>query len=132
MTAPAPAQRTFSRTNRLWRIAFVFGVAAVLATLRVIDPESTAWFPFRTSCGAVTGLPCLFCGTTRAMHYLLNGEVARAIYFNWLAIPLLVAAVTVLSMLTVETAISRPVFQKRFAFRLTRRHRNSPSSWGEL
>src|SRR5213078_4964678 len=72
------------------RRAFILGATAVLLILRWIDPVVAGrWLPFHTSCGAITGLPCIFCGMTRALHLLLNGDFSGAIYFNWLAVPFL-------------------------------------------
>lgn len=104
-----------------WRLAVVAGMIAVLVALRLIDPAASSWFPLRTSCGAITGLPCLFCGTTRAMHHLLNGDISRAIYFNWLAIPVFVAAVILMLMIVAEAALGRRLLQRRLSFRLTPR-----------
>jgi hypothetical protein len=73
--------------------------------LALINPVSaSAWVPFPTSCGAVTGLPCIFCGMTRALHYLLHGDVARAAYYNWLSIPLLLGAILLLICNALELA----------------------------
>ncbi|MFN2475720.1 MAG: DUF2752 domain-containing protein [Chthoniobacterales bacterium] len=77
--------------------------------------------PLRTSCGAISGLPCLFCGTTRAMHHLLNGEFARAIYFNWLAFPIFAAVLIMMGMLAVEVALGRHLMLRGLEFRLTSR-----------
>ncbi len=114
-------KRALSRGGALARIAFVGSVGAVLVALRLIDPESSFWFPLGASCGAITGLPCLFCGTTRAMHHLLNGELARAIYFNWLALPILAVAVTMMLAFTIETALGRHLRQGQITFRPTPR-----------
>jgi hypothetical protein len=63
-----------------------------LLLLALTDPTNwRPWLPFPTSCGAITGLPCIFCGITRALHYLLQGDLGRAIYYNWLSLPLLCA-----------------------------------------
>jgi hypothetical protein len=105
----------------MWRVAAVSGSLGILAGLRLIDPEASTWFPLRTSCGAISGLPCLFCGTTRAMHHLLNGEFARAIYFNWLAVPIFFAALTLMLLFTAEAAMGRRVLRYSFSFRLTSR-----------
>lgn len=85
-------QESLSRRDILLRGFVVTAAVSALGLLRVVDPsQMPASFLFPISCGAVTGLPCLFCGTTRALHYLLNGEVARALYFNWLAVPMTAA-----------------------------------------
>jgi hypothetical protein len=114
------AQQTLRRNQALGRVALVVSAAGILIGLRLIDPQSSAWL-FRTSCGAFTGLPCLFCGTTRAMHHLLNGELSRAIYFNWLALPILFSAIVLMLMFTIEAALGRRVLQRRISFRVTSR-----------
>ena len=69
-----------------WLAVALLPVGGLL--LRVMPAEGLpAWIPFTTSCGAITGLPCIFCGMTRALHLLFQGEFARALYFNWLAFP---------------------------------------------
>jgi hypothetical protein len=87
--------------------------------LRFVNPESASWLPLRTSCGAVTGLPCIFCGTTRAMHLLLNGRFADALYFNWLAFPLGGVALVVAVLFSVEALLARRAC--RIEMNLTRR-----------
>ena len=87
-----------------------------LAMLRAIEPVHVGWI--LPSCGAVTGLPCLFCGFTRAMHFLLNGNVERAIYFNWLVFPVAAAMLAVTAVLLIE--ILRDVRIMTFAFHVTR------------
>jgi len=58
----------------------------------MFDPVNAhGWLPL--SCGAVTGVPCIFCGTTRALHCLLSGDLSRALYFNWIAFPVATLAV---------------------------------------
>jgi hypothetical protein len=104
-----------------WRVAVVVAIAGILTALRLIDPATSSWFPLRTSCGAISGLPCLFCGTTRAMHHLLNGEFARTIYFNWLAIPVFISAVTMMLMIATEVALRQHVLAHCVSFRLTSR-----------
>jgi hypothetical protein len=85
------------------RLAFILGATAVLLILRWIDPVIAGrWLPFQTSCGAITGLPCIFCGMTRALHLLLNGDFSGAIYFNWLAFPFLAVAVSLIALFAVE------------------------------
>lgn len=82
-----PAQERVCLTSRA---AWIRGVAVTAMVfgglgLRSSNPNTWSWLPIHPSCGAVTGLPCIFCGTTRALHCLLNGDFARALYFNWLA-----------------------------------------------
>lgn len=68
-----------------WKIMAAAGALA-LAVLFVFDPEKIHFFPqcpFRMMTG---GWLCPGCGSQRAMHALLHGEVARAFGFNALLV----------------------------------------------
>jgi hypothetical protein len=106
---PAPESRLGLREKR-WRIVNLALLPAAFAALFFADPGSLPkWFPFATSCGAVTGLPCIFCGTTRGLHHLLHGEFGRALYFNWLAFPLLAGALALFLVHALELLLGRNV-----------------------
>jgi hypothetical protein len=99
--------RSLSR-QQLWLRAaplVAFGVAAI--GLRALNPENVPSLLFQTSCGAATGLPCLFCGTTRALHHLLNGDFSQALYFNWLAFPASGLALGLAALFGTELALRR-------------------------
>ncbi|WP_243836001.1 DUF2752 domain-containing protein [Sphingobacterium paludis] len=64
--------------------------ATVLAVLCCVyyqyDPLQSPWFPkcpFKT----LTGLDCPGCGSQRAIHALLHGDILGAIRFNALLLP---------------------------------------------
>jgi hypothetical protein len=70
----------------LWAIALA-GLAG-LTVLAAVDPATTSWLPpcmFR----AATGLLCPGCGSTRAIHALLQGHVHDALQLNPLAVAVL-------------------------------------------
>ena len=63
-------------------------VGVAMGVLRVFNPATTWFFPpclFR----ALTGYLCPGCGTLRALHQLLNGNVAAAFRLNPLTMLLL-------------------------------------------
>jgi hypothetical protein len=94
-----------TRGARQWRTVNLVLLPGALLALAWLPPSPLpGWFPFATSCGALTGLPCIFCGTTRALHFLLEGEFGRALYFNWLAYPLLAGALVLLIINAIELA----------------------------
>ncbi len=98
--------------------------AAVLSFvgLRFFEPSHIpAWLPIHPSCGAITGLPCLFCGLTRAIHHLLQGNFAAALYYNWLALPISAGAVLLAAIFTAELIAKRKIFQIRARFCFTPR-----------
>lgn len=92
-----------------FRGAVLIAIALAAFALRAIEPGTLSWLPLRTSCGAVSGLPCIFCGFTRAMHHLLNGDLARALYLNWLVFPLSAGLLCVCAKLVAEVALRRCV-----------------------
>jgi Protein of unknown function (DUF2752). len=99
---------SFSSQQRIGRTFAVGSVIVGLLLCRAIDPTAGgAWLPLRMSCGAITGLPCIFCGLTRALHLLLNGNFAGALYFNWLAFPFLAGVIMLASLWMVELATNR-------------------------
>jgi uncharacterized protein DUF2752 len=74
----------------LWSLGFLGTFPAAFVAKSWIVTTSLIICPFR----AITGLPCLFCGLTRAFAYATHGEFAAATESNplwWLA-ALLVAA----------------------------------------
>jgi hypothetical protein len=113
-----------SPNEQRWRGIALVLLPGVLLALKFSPPATAGhWLPFAPSCGAITGLPCIFCGTTRALHCLLNGDWPRALYFNWLAFPLLGGAILFLATLLVELLLQRnflalcpkPVMNRRSA-----------------
>src|SRR5438132_6270866 len=104
------------------RLAFILGATAVLLILRWMDPVIAGrWLPFHASCGAIIGLPCIFCGMTRALHLLLNGDFAGAIYFNWLAFPFVAVLVFLIALFAIEMARRRVIWRLRVVLPMTRR-----------
>src|SRR5216117_4168345 len=92
------------------RFAFIVSASAALLLLRYTDPVlAGSSLPFHPSCGAITGLPCIFCGMTRALHLLLNGDFIGAIYFNWLAFPFLGAIIFLIALFAVEVTKRRVI-----------------------
>lgn len=108
-----------SRYQLQLRAGFLIALGCAAIALRLLDPALLSSLPLRTSCGAVTGLPCIFCGMTRALHHLLNGEFAMAAYMNWLVFPL-VSLTLAFSMRTgAEVVLRRRLPLELPAVRLT-------------
>jgi hypothetical protein len=82
----AVADRVRSRRVRLSGPVTVAGLAlAGCAVLYVRDPNvpgAYGYCPFKS----VTGLDCPFCGSLRAYHALLHGQLATAMNFNVLTV----------------------------------------------
>jgi hypothetical protein len=90
----------------MWVLA-ALGVGAVLALVFFFNPATTHLLP---TCPfhALTGLYCPGCGSTRALHRLMHGDVEAALRFN----PLMVATLPVLGVLLIrrDSATVRPVW----------------------
>lgn len=76
--------------QRLWVLVGVGAVAAI-AVYFAVDPAGSVWFP-KCPLLLATGLECPGCGSQRAVHALLHGDLRGAIESNVLfvvAIPYL-------------------------------------------
>ena len=71
--------------DSLFYILLGIGAIAVLALLCFFDPSTSAIFP-PCPTNALTSLYCPGCGTLRAMHALLHGDVKEALSQNILAV----------------------------------------------
>ena len=104
-----------------WRFSCLALLPVLLLTLGLVGPESLPkWFPFAISCGAITGLPCIFCGMTRAVYYLLHGEFGRALYYNWLAFPFIASAIAIFAVHLMELILDRKLLSRMPSIHLTR------------
>jgi hypothetical protein len=117
---PALEQRLTAPESR-WRVTSLALLSAALCAVALVPPGSLPrWLPLPTSCGAITGLPCIFCGTTRALYHLLHAEFGRAFYYNWLAFPLLAAALALSAVNAFELLLGRDLLVRAPRIRLTR------------
>ena len=66
-------------------------------------------------------MPCIFCGTTRALHFLLNGDFRSALYFNWLAFPIVAGALGLFVLSSAELLLRRRLLRPLPKVRFTRR-----------
>jgi len=86
-----------SQETKIWR---VFAVAMVLVGFTLLfcfDPARAGIFP-PCPLHYVTGLYCPGCGSLRAIHQLLHGNIARAFALN----PLMVASLPLMGLLLVR------------------------------
>ena len=71
---------------RLVVVGSVVGLACGAVLLHQVDPTTSRVLP---DCvfHALTSLHCPGCGSTRALHALLHGDIAAAVRFNPLTLP---------------------------------------------
>lgn len=78
-----PPRLPLSRPERMGRICILAGLALAALAVYFVFPagaKTCVWFK-------LAGLPCLFCGMTRASHCLMHGDWAGACYYNALVYP---------------------------------------------
>jgi hypothetical protein len=87
------------RNHRTLTAMFLLG-GAVIVLLRVFDPAASGVFP---PCPVryLTGLYCPGCGSLRAMHALLHGDIGRA----WAMNPLMMVTLPFLTYGLVSEAL---------------------------
>ena len=91
--------RQIPRRYHIAAAALVAGVAGVV--LYAFSPEAYGFYP-RCPLYVLTGLQCAGCGTLRAAHSLLHGDIAQAIAFN----PVLVVAAPLMALLLFKPALA--------------------------
>ena len=69
-------------------IVIAVSVIAIIGLFLVknYNPEEESFF-IPCIFNKVTGLKCPGCGMTRAMHYLVNGNIKKAIWYNLMIVP---------------------------------------------
>lgn len=80
------------RRNVVLFISVCVGIAAICTLYYYKDPEISVFMP-RCPFRAITGLSCPACGNQRALHSILNGELGKAIHYNYflfISIPYLI------------------------------------------
>ena len=70
-----------SRRSVIAMLAVAAVVVAGVVIYSTFDPSASRWFP-RCPFLMLTGLKCPGCGTQRAIHALLHGDVLSALHFN--------------------------------------------------
>lgn len=80
--------------RRVWLWLGVGGAICFLALYTLVDPSTSVWLP-RCPLLTLTGLECPGCGSQRAVHALLNGDLPGAWGFN----PLLIVMLPVVGLM---------------------------------
>ena len=97
-------------TRKLAAVLAVGGTAAAAGMLYFFAPTEHAFYP-RCVFHTLTGLACPGCGSLRAVHSLLHGELATAFRFNPLLLTVLpVAAIASVARHFLGSRPARPVW----------------------
>lgn len=76
------------RSRGVWFWIGIGAVAALLTVYFIFDPSEANWMP-RCMLNYTTGLECPGCGSQRALHALLHGDMAGAFQANAMLVCLL-------------------------------------------
>lgn len=97
------SKNALSVAGRRVRFGLAAGAVLFLVFLALPGPGLRTPLPF-APCAfhAISGLPCLFCGGTRAVRAILHGDFQAAAYLNALAFPALFFLVSAISALSIE------------------------------
>jgi hypothetical protein len=105
---------TIGWIDRAWPAAFAVGGGAMLVALYVWEPAASGMFP-PCPFHALTGFHCPGCGSLRAMHKLLHGELWAAFRLN----PLMVLSLPPLA--SAVASAQWPALRPRWIDRITSR-----------
>lgn len=85
--------------NRIVLLFLALLAVAGSAVVYMVEPSEAAWLP-KCPFHLLTGLECPSCGSTRALHFILHGDIAQGLAFNPMApvLWLLAAAIVVLAV----------------------------------
>jgi hypothetical protein len=99
------------RDQRQYRAGAAAIIVALLVGAALLPLAPPSRFPGLPTCvfKSATGLPCPFCGGTRATQALLRGDLARALYLNVAALPAVITFVAAALVLGWEAMRGRAV-----------------------
>ncbi len=104
--------RSFRLSTRAAYVGLALLGAIALAALYVFDPRNPGGYPVCPFLG-LTGYHCPGCGTLRALHQLLHGNVLGALGYNpltLLSLPFIAYSLAVGAMRAFRVSVPRPVF----------------------
>ncbi len=94
--------------SRAWVLLFWLSLASASVYLLIFEPGKSGFFlvcPFRK----LTGFTCPGCGSTRALHRLIHGDIIAAFQFNPLFILALPLMLYVLARYTQAAIRGKPI-----------------------
>lgn len=63
-----------------------------IVLVKVYNPEEEVFF-IPCMLNKLTGIKCPGCGMTRSVHYLVNGNIKQAIWYNLMLIPIIILVI---------------------------------------
>ncbi len=78
-----------TKRRKIIAVLILVVLAGLILLYRQYNPDNYGWFP-RCPSKSLLGLDCAGCGSQRALHQLLNGNIKAAFQENLLIIPFLI------------------------------------------
>lgn len=100
---------TLSRDAMLVRLGVLFTIGCMVLQTLFMHQFTFLGNMTKSAFLRWVGLPCPLCGGTRAMNALFNGEWREALYLNWLAIPVLIIGIALVTVIGVELMFRRAI-----------------------
>lgn len=104
-STPKPPPLPIGKSERKGRLWF-FGCLAALVAWLIVWPQGVP-SPGFCAFHSLTGLPCAFCGGTRAVRSLVAGNWEHALYLNPLAVAVVIVGGPILLLLVAEALRGR-------------------------
>ena len=89
-------------------ILFIIMIISACSLLYFFNPGTTLWAP-KCSFYLLTGLECPTCGSQRAVHTIMNGEIIKGFAYNPFIIIAIPYAVALISISLVKTRTTRKI-----------------------
>lgn len=82
-----------NKKTSIYIVISLFIIALIgIILVKVYNPEEKSFF-IPCMLYKLTGIKCPGCGMTRSVHYLVNGNIKQAIWYNLMLIPLIVLVI---------------------------------------
>lgn len=101
-----------NKKTSIYIVVSLFIIALIgIILVKVYNPEEKSFF-IPCMLYKLTGIKCPGCGMTRSVHYLVNGNIKQAIWYNLMLIPLIVLVIYSLYRYILFLVKNEPIINK--------------------
>ncbi|MCI8486358.1 MAG: DUF2752 domain-containing protein [Clostridia bacterium] len=101
-----------NKKTSIYIVISLFIIALIgIILVKVYNPEEKSFF-IPCMLYKLTGIKCPGCGMTRSVHYLVNGNIKQAIWYNLMLIPLIVLVIYSLYRYILFLVKNEPIINK--------------------
>jgi len=105
----------FIRYRYFWYVLIILLTGLFLYVYYQYDPLEYVWFP-KCPIKAFTHLECPGCGSQRAIHSLLHGDVESAFFHNALVLPIIPYLILGFGFQLIKHPTSQQLYWRRILF----------------